>query len=296
MDYTVDALIEKVKTYAAIPTGQPAFSNARLVEIMNDELLSCVFPWIIKLQQEYFIDYKDYTIDASEPEYMVPTRAYGNVLRQVKYLVDDDETFNERDLPQFNPEMINNILLPGFYMRGSNIHLVNFQNIADRPIRLYYYRRPNELVLSVNCAEVTNVVASGSPGYNTITVGAYPAAWAGEDVLVDFIKGNPHFDSLEDDHTVTNFGSSFDLPNTVAISIGDWVCAAGETPVPQIPAEAKMMLVQLTVARIMEALGDAEGMKAAIDKYTQLEQRMSEALSPRIVGSPIKIMNFESFA
>lgn len=78
-------------------------------------------------------------------------------------------------------------------------------------------------------------------------------------------------------------------PNIANIQIGDYVCAANECIIPQIPPDLHNALAERTAARILAAIGDAEGLQAANAKLQEIEVRQGTILDDRVEGAPKKI-------
>jgi hypothetical protein len=73
--------------------------------------------------------------------------------------------------------------------------------------------------------------------------------------------------------------------------IGDYICAQYECIVPQVPTDLHNLLAERTCARILESLGDKDGLQTANAKIAELEGRQSTILDNRVEGSPQKVLN-----
>jgi hypothetical protein len=73
--------------------------------------------------------------------------------------------------------------------------------------------------------------------------------------------------------------------------VGDYICAQYECIVPQVPTDLHNLLAERTCARILESLGDKEGLQAANTKISNLESKQATILDNRVEGSPLKILN-----
>lgn len=284
-DYSTTALLAKAKLWGAVPTGQPAFSNANILDIMTDELITNISPFVIQFREENFVASKDFTIASGTSEYAIPSRATGGVLREVK-LIDSED--NEVDIPRINPQFMQNHDF-GFYLKGTKLVLIEPGNYTSYTLRMYYYLRPSTLKATSDCATVATV------GTTTFTVNAIPSGWTSGDT-VDIVRAIPPFDLLSQDITATWAGTTV-TPSTMptGLAVGDYLCQAEETPIPKIPVEVFPLLVQATVVRFMEILADNKGMKLAMDKYEQVKKSVTELLSPRVVGEVKKINNYDNF-
>ena len=291
MDYTVDGMLTRVKTWAAIPTGQPALSDTNLLMILNDELQGTVIPYIMSLREEFFTSHKDYVLTTGQDEYLVPSQAVGGIVREVKRITQSDfsgSRIHEYDIPQYDLNRVNFNVTIGFTMRGNYIHMWCYDTNVGDTLRVYYDRRPNQLVKAADCAQAT-VVAG-----NTITCSSVPSSWS--NVTVDIISSIPPFDVTTESVTATVSGYQLIFTVAPTINAGDYICISGTSPVAQIPWESTQMLCQLAVIRILEILNDPSGLQVAKDRYKLLEERMLRILSPRVPGELKKIVNWYSFA
>jgi hypothetical protein len=73
--------------------------------------------------------------------------------------------------------------------------------------------------------------------------------------------------------------------------VGDYICSQYECIVPQVPTDLHNLLAERTCARILESLGDKEGLQAANTKIANLESKQATILDSRVEGSPMKILN-----
>lgn len=73
--------------------------------------------------------------------------------------------------------------------------------------------------------------------------------------------------------------------------IGDYICNRYECIVPQVPTDLHTLLVERTCSRILEALGDKEGLKESREKIGQFEFSQATILDSRVEGSPMKVVN-----
>jgi hypothetical protein len=76
--------------------------------------------------------------------------------------------------------------------------------------------------------------------------------------------------------------------------IGDYICAQYSCIVPQIPTDLHILLAERTAARIMQAMGDRDGMNDSQRKIQDYEARQATLLDSRVEGSPAKILNRHS--
>lgn len=79
------------------------------------------------------------------------------------------------------------------------------------------------------------------------------------------------------------------IVNYVPLLPGDFVSSEQETNVVQIPTDMQPMLAQQIVCRLLEAMGDTQGLANANQKLAQMQSAMQSMLGNRILGAPKKI-------
>ena len=78
------------------------------------------------------------------------------------------------------------------------------------------------------------------------------------------------------------------------LSIGDHIAISTESAIPQIPDDLHPVLAHRVAARILEALGDTEGLQNANTKLAELEQQTTTLIDNRVEDSPKKVVNRHS--
>lgn len=293
IDYTTDALVDSVKRRITVPTAQQFFYPANIVNFANDELMSTLVPSIISVREEYFVTKKDYPIVSGTSSFEIPTRAVGGMMRDVVLV---DNSGNEVAMPRLQPEttksdsMLSNTRLYGFILRDDKVILYpNSDAFTNQPtLRVYYMRRPNNLVIKSLGAQITNV----NTGTNEVTLSNVPSAWTTLTTF-DVIQGNPIFSSVADDQAITTIAGNIltfvSLPTGIAS--GQWISEARHTPIPQIPYEGHHVLAQFTAARMLEAMGDKGNAKVILDIANNLLEGFLKIITPRTEATMKKINN-----
>lgn len=160
---------------------------------------------------------------------------------------------------------------------------------ATNTVTISYTNR-NNTVESSNSAsllvQVTLGMVSNSAVPENITSGSY----------VDLLQTLPGHKTLSYDVIVPTGGVSGntisldedDVPTNVIV--GDYICSRNECIIPQIPPELQTNLVQRVCSRILEAIGDKEGMAISDEKVAKLDKSEATLIDDRIEGSPQKIL------
>ncbi len=297
--YTTDALIPTLRLLPLMPAVQNLFNNDNLVTIMDFEMSSKILPLIDNQAEEYFIVPGDLVYNPSVTLYPLPVRATADKLRSVSFV---DSNNNEIRIPRLRPEDIMsnvnstglaiNPALWGFYLENDKVRLYlgSFTGSSQsyKFLRLRFVRMPSTLVLSAACGQITGIVG------NVVTVGNFPTTFAAS-VTYDIISNSPQmFVSQGDDLTVSAVDSVLKtltftaLPATV--QVGDWVCLAMQSPIPQIPFKPGFqLLLQLSAAKCLEIHGDTQGFNVAMSQAADMKNYFISVITPRVDGNVVRL-------
>lgn len=296
--YTSDDLVTSVKRRMLMPSSQQTFLPADILAIANEELLTEIVGLIMGNREEYLVSPLPYDqVTGVGLTYRFPPRALFERLRDLT-VVDAGGTV--RPLARISPEEVayynNTGSSPsGFYLKGNQVFLVPAAAGSVGTLRMSYYLRPNTLVPVASCGKIGFInYAAGA-----ITFTGNPPGFNASQSY-DLISNTPGFDLLLMDQQVFSAGSIamtfFNSPLPQALQVGDWVCLAGTSPIPQIPLELHPVLYQRTAMKIMEAIGDADGFTRAGQIYETMKTEVLRHLSPRVAGKAKKIVNSNSLA
>jgi hypothetical protein len=155
-------------------------------------------------------------------------------------------------------------------------------------------RRPNHLTSVDNCGQVTTV----TPGSSQVTLDSNGDETWTTATTFDAIPNSPQFTSLGDDLTISAINQvtptatvlTFDDYPT-GIAVGDWVCPATLSCVPQIPYDMFPLLSQRGVIKCLEALGDNQALQVAERRYQDMAVDFARTVSPRIAGTRKALVN-----
>lgn len=153
-------LIRSIKRRAFIPSSQETFTDEDFLEMATEEINLGLVTLIQRMHEEHLVYYVDIEIIAGEKRYPIPARAHGNKLRDVA-LVDENSNIFEMHRYSLNEisdftnttTYINN---RGFYLENNDVILNNFDTNTGQKLRMYFYMRPNTLVIESKGASVIN--------------------------------------------------------------------------------------------------------------------------------------------
>lgn len=297
MDYTTTALLASIRRRTMAPTATAAgTADADLLALANEELQSYIAPLLLSVREEYLLANSSTTMTAGTAGYRLPSRAVGAKLREVVRLDSSSRIFHLAliSLDELDEWPTDNGTPLAFYFRGAELVLVPPPSAAET-LRMTYYRRPAEMVATTAVGAITAINTTTK----VVTCATVPTTFDTGDTF-DFVKSSAPFEVLAGDlaATAVTTGASGTVTLTAALpsglAVGDYVCLADQSPVPQVPAELHPLLAHRVVVKICEALGDQQGLTLAQAQLAQAEQRIVEMLAPRIDGEP-KIVGSNQF-
>jgi hypothetical protein len=376
-------LIRSIKRRAFIPSSQETFTDEDLLEMATEEINLGLVPLIQRMHEEHLVYYTEIVLDPSKKRYPIPARAHGNKLRDVALVDENDNVFEMHryslnELSDFSNTTAY-INARGFYLENNDIILTNFQTNFGQKLRIYFYMRPNSLILESNGAVINSVAditevdkinpiskpistitPSGSkaiivcPNHgiengrkvaisnvilsdlstfsgvyeisvinsNSFSIGA-SIALSGTggtatlmldvksltvDLLPDHMIADQYFDFVQNispnkiiyyDVRINDVNQSLGIISFAAdaipdIEVGQYVTAAEETFVPNIPTELHPILAQRVAVACLEAMGDEQNKQSAERKLANMEKDAGTFLDNRVEGAQVKIKSRHS--
>lgn len=306
---TTNALLKSIKRRAMIPDNQNTFTDQDFIDFLNEEMMIGMVPSILQLKEEYFIFRQVVPLIAEKNKYPVPERALGSKLREVCFIDNPSSPIaNEYEMTQIAIDDRYTGLSNGtgssdftgfrrFYMLGSD--LVLHPSVGPAPyggLAFYYYLRPNSLVKDNLVATVTNIdrtlgrvyLNSLPSGYSSLPKFDFIKAKSPHNILDIDIQSSAVTPATQSTQAYVSFQSD-NIP--LDLEIGDFLPLAGQSCIPNIPTELHMVLAQRVAQRILEALGDTEGLNNATNKIAEMETKLTTMLDNRVEGAPRKVVN-----
>jgi hypothetical protein len=311
---TTTGLLKSIKRRAMVPDNQNTFSDQDFIDFLNEEMMIGMVPSILQMKEEYFIFRQIVPLVAEKSNYPVPERALASKLRELCFKDTPNKTTgNEYEMTQIAVDDRYTGLSNGtgssdftgfrrFYMMGSDVVL--HPSVGPSPygaLAFYYYLRPNTIVKD----NLVATVKSRNRVTGDITLDSIPTGYsvyvAGTDNTVlstfDFVKAKSPHNILDIDITINSINSTTKTinvnPDSIPkdLEIGDYIPLAGQSCVPNIPTELHMVLAQRVAQRVLEALGDTEGLNNASAKIAEMEGKLTTMLDNRVEGAPRKVVN-----
>lgn len=294
---TTSKLLASIKRRTLAPTSSITFSDEDLIEFLNEEMNIGLVPSIIQMKDEYLVYKAIVEIEPGNSTYPIPSRAIGNKLREISYSPDGNNEYNMTQI-ELDNKVSNNYLSQGgfyasqFYVQGSEIHLHPSDFNYSGKLFFYYYMRPNYLVKDANVAVIDHIdYATG-----TITVKSIPKEYNTE-LLFDFVSSDSPNNIMAVDIPIVSLNTTTKtivvnpllLPKN--LGQGDYMPICGESCIPNVPTELHPILAQRVALRVLEALGDTQGVANAKLKLDEMESKTGVLIDSRVEGSAVKIKN-----
>lgn len=306
IDYTVDGsdlgLVSSVQTGILFPLTSNTVDSDRIIEFLDEDMRTTVEPLVLAAKEEFYVYNYDQSLVSGTYNYTIHPRAAFATWRDI-VLVDSGG--NEIAMTELPPEYVK-ISYPignlppmftfGFIMNNDRITLwpPNSTVPTQYTLRMKIKRRPNHLTSVDNCAQVTAV----NTGTKVVTLdGNGDTTWT-TSTLFDVIPNSPQFTSRGDDQAITAINQATPTATLLTFSslptgvtIGDWVCPATLSPIPQIPYDMFPLLAQRGRIRCLEAVGNDQALQVAERRYQDMAVDFARTVSPRIAGTRKALVN-----
>jgi len=310
---TSNSLINQIKLSGMVPTSQNTFSDADFLSIANQEIKLSILPSILQYHEEYYVrDTTPISLVANTSNYAIPYRAVGGKFRNIFYRDTSGNLYSmSRISPEDRPYYQQNTVGSNhryFYISGNDVVLV--PDVGANPVGslvFSYYMRPNDMVLETRIGTITGI--SEGTSTTTYTLDRIPSSLTtfyqdgvaltgfSTSSRLDMLQRRPGHKTLAFDILPTALDSvnltitfnNDDVPE--GLIIGDYIAFAGECIIPQVPSDLHEMLTQRVLKRVMQALGDDQGMKMAIATIGEMEKNSGILVDNRAEGQPLKVVN-----
>jgi hypothetical protein len=284
---TADQIIRRVLVRCGWPSSNAPLDNAEILELVDDEITSTLWPQLHAAQGDWHLARKDYTLVSGQALYRLPELVWGPI-KELEYV---DSSGRARDLTVVNVGELGRIgndsrPLNGTpyyaYVDGDNIGLFPPPSGTEYALRVTYYREPSALCLE-SAARRINILTSN----DELTLESTIATFDGADV--DIIgKGGSHQVIGAELGVTSVVGTLLTFANayTEPLGVGDWVSLSGTSPVAQIPNHMVPQLCDRVAMAALNSNGDQAGFNRNAAVAKEREARGVPTLEPRIEAEP----------
>lgn len=296
---TSSKLINSIQRRASIPSNQSTFTPEDFLELATEELWLGIVPSIMELHEDFFLFEQELPLNPDTNTYEIPSRAVGNKLRdvQVKYAGNYAETTRVGIGNRFSENEYSNYsgLQPYYIKNNKVIFPKSTSGPSPNPnanVVLVFYIKASKLVLE----EKVGIISGINRTTGEIVLTTMPEGF-NTNIKYDFYKAESPHTIMRIDlsaATVNNatksvFFNPSDIPDSLVV--GDHLSKAGECCIPQVPTELQIMLTQMVACRILESIGDTDGLQNALVKLKQMQTAAGILIDNRVEDSPPKIVN-----
>lgn len=171
-----------------------------------------------------------------------------------------------------------------------NLGIVMSSSVGSPATNIVTYNYSDRNVFALtNNAKAFTIPASLGVQFDQIPANIAP------NTLIDFLQTLPghkiySFDIPITSSSISNNVIKFnqtDVPYDVLI--GDYICTANETIIPQLPPDFHNVLAERTGARILAAIGDQAGLQYTNTKIAEMEKNQGILADNRVDGAPNRI-------
>jgi len=294
--------ITSVKLRAMVPISQQTFTEANVLQVASEELVTRMVPLIMSVREKFFLSYKRTAITASKSRYTIAERAIGNALQTVWIL----DTSNRRLRCVYQTDVNELTTSPGdtgsevsqILLQGDEIVLLPTPASAFGYVEQWYYSRPNQLVLSSSCAKITAVASVG--GTTTFTVNTDLTGSLSVGSKIDIVSGKSPYLLWAEDATITAITSTsiavattdvVDEVSAVEPVANDYICPAKQSNIPNIPEEFHPVLAQSVAYTLLKSLGMAQKAAQAKADYDELAANVLKLVGNRVESGVKPVFN-----
>lgn len=289
-DWRTAALIDSIRRRGNAPSSSSGWNDTDFLNALNEELRTYVVPLIRRVNEDYLVAYTDVSVVSGTARYRIPEAAMGESLKDVGYLDSQGEF---QPIPRIDPG--NRDAVSGYYLEDEDVVLKPTPN-QSATLRVKYVRRPSKLVDDSRVIAKTTDISNTHAFFGdyaldgeTLTSVLGPLI---EAATMDIVSARPGFRVIGEGIAVTYATNTFTWSTATSTDayVGDYLCYTGESPVPQIPAEAHPLLAQATLCQYLRA-SNQPGLSDAEAGRERLAMDLEKLLAPRTENQPKVIVN-----
>lgn len=291
MDLTSDDLVSAVRLRMRLPTATDVTAT-EILAIADDEIGTTCADLIRNADSSYWLTTHTAPVVSGTATYALPGRAIGAGIERVEL---EDASGDRRPVVALNEHDswrwangARDIIWPakhGYILEAGKLRLLPTPVESGLTLRVRYQRQPSRLVEVSEAAPITAATSA-----TTLEVASAPTWLASllSDTLVDVVSGEGAHELIIADGIATAWDGVDEVTLSTPIAVADvagsspaggrrdYLCRAGETVYPAVPATVWPVLVRATVRTLLDSLGDERG---ASRSQAILEQRIAASRS-----------------
>jgi hypothetical protein len=317
---SVSDFLSAVKQRLHAPEGQMAVSDDTIIEFLNEELHDNVWPFLSSLRKNWNVTHEKIELGTSYPDNRIPLprRAFAAGVRELKYsevpggTPDNLPEIAIEELDEWNTSSQSNRPI-GFYIESDCIVLTGTSRQLSGDLHIWYIIEPSQVSTEIGrSSPITGAVDTAG----SVEIALFPnvSFWnlhlkpqpntplrydifrmsTGSIVSIDLvgiynnaippnlqtvtIQNDELFQKLESYQPGLNPSLPSYLPQDLVLTDAEYV---NYVPVPKA---ADAWVVCLAAMRVLEAIGDIEGLSILSAQAEKSKQAMSKVLGVRNQG------------
>lgn len=268
--YTTTELVNNILLVGHAPGGNKTFTPEIIINLADRELQTAICSQILSSRGGYYLSYQDYAPSLGGL-YPIPSDSVGGALENIELV--DNTAITSISMIEESEQGAGGYT---FFMKGNFVQIL--PNPTQGVLRMWYSRRPSQLVSTSLAAQITAIDGTGL----ILSVSSLPSQIT-VNTSVDSIRDQPMFELLSTNVIQGISGTDITLnAPIIGLSVGDWIALHNQTPVPQIPVEYRPLLEQRVVVKMYELQGFDSKMKMAQAKLLELEKSVFKLISSRV--------------
>lgn len=281
--YTTAKFISDVKLLCHMPTGNNTFTDSQILQIGNLELQTSVIKQILATRGGYYLTHFDQASNGTGI-YDIPSDCVAGAIANIE-IVEDSSILPVaiiQEAEQYSTQAPSSTSY-GAFLRGNKVQVLPYPVTGQ--LRIWYFKRVSEMIPVSQAGQITAIAG------DTLTVSSLPSTML-VGMTLDVLGDQPPFNLLAEGLEILSVnGTDVQLSAEVdGVSVGDWIALEGQTPVPQIPVEYRVVLAQRTVCKMYELQGYLDKLKAAQATLKVYEDDTRTLVSPRVQNNT-KVLN-----
>ena len=278
-----------MKRRGFVPTNTGSFTESDFLLAASEEIEAHILPKLIEAKSKHLFQTKTHALVASTATYRIPDRCAAILAVWLRQSDGRETPLDEEEVERipFLGINANQTGTPRFYtIEGQFLTLYPTPVGASGTLVIKYQLRPSRLVKVSEAGLITSVA-----GYPNSVAYSAGSNLTGATVF-DIIRAKG-FDLIAVDITGAGGGGSVtataQIPAEAAVN--DYVCVAGETPIPNLPMGLHLPAAMRGVGSIIAAKGDFQLAAWLANEAEKKEAAVLNSLVPRNKDEQQDIVN-----
>lgn len=296
MSYFTEDLISSIKNRSLAPISQATFTESDLLSLASEELRTKLTSDLIRIREDFFQTHQIVPLIGGIANYGIPERAIGDALKSASYVEPNGQV--RPPMPRGDSTDEGYYSISGgtparFYIEGDELVLIPKPLNSTGSLKLVYPMRPSRLIPTSEAAKITEITNDGVTASFMVNTDLTSSLTVGDSI--DFVSAKSPFKCWTIDAEITQITDTqidvfldtvTDDNGNIEPRIGDYICPAGFSNIPQIPIEMHPVLAQMTVVKLLESLGDRAKMEAAKVELREMRQEVGIVTKNRVESTP----------